>query len=121
MDASDRQAKVGGSVIEALIRAYASEPDGYSDCKRSFSMINGPVDAACLCAMLYACTKAEPSRWKDAVSILHSSDIVTGAAGPARIDVRALSYAILACATEDQWEEAMNLVHLYGLPLKRQR
>lgn len=34
--------------------------------------------------------------------------------GPGRISVRALSYAVIACAKADQWEEALNLIELYG-------
>lgn len=34
--------------------------------------------------------------------------------GPGRISVRALSHAVIACAKANQWEEALNLIELYG-------
>jgi hypothetical protein len=33
---------------------------------------------------------------------------------PGRISVRALSCAVIACAKANQWEEALNLIELYG-------
>ena len=46
--------------------------------------------------------------------ILHSSAIVSQARRPGLVSRRALSYAVIACAKADQWEEALNLIELYG-------
>jgi pentatricopeptide repeat domain-containing protein 1 len=114
MSPSDMRASVGGAILEALIRQYGAGGK-YTEARRVFDQIQGPTDAYCLRAMLYACSAGEPPRWEDALSILHTSDIVDGTRGPAKgVDAKALSYAMLACAKADQWEEALNLAELYG-------
>ena len=124
MDVSDL--RPGIPIIEALICAYGSESNGYNEAKRVYKATEalvdgGLLDAGCVRAMLYACAKATPAKWEDAISILHSSDILPGSTGPAKIDTRALSYAVLACCKETQFEEALNLLRLYGGPRKKGR
>lgn len=113
MNPPEMHASIGGSILEALIRQYGAGGK-YVEARRVFEQIQGPVDASCLRAMLYACSAGEPPRWEDALSLLHTSDIVEGSRGPAKVDSRALSYAMLACAKADQWQEALNLAELYG-------
>uniref|UniRef100_A0A7S4RNZ8 Smr domain-containing protein n=3 Tax=Ditylum brightwellii TaxID=49249 RepID=A0A7S4RNZ8_9STRA len=115
MDRSERHVKISGPIFESLIRTFGTNRQ-YKDARRVFNMIEGPTNAGCLSAVLYACSAANPSRWRDATDILHSSDIVAGASGPARIESLALSYAVIACARENEWKEALNLIDLYGLP-----
>ena len=106
-------ARVSGPILETLIRQYGAGGK-YVEARRVFEKIIGPVDARCLRAMLYACSAGEPPRWEEALSMLHTSDIVEGTRGPAKVDSKALSYAMLACAKANQWEEALNLAKLYG-------
>lgn len=109
----EMRVNVGGPILEVLIRQYGAGGK-YTEARRVFDLIQGPVDAKCLRAMLYACSAGEPPRWEDALSLLHTSDIVEGTRGPAKVDSKSLSYAMLACAKADQWEEALNLAELYG-------
>lgn len=113
MNPFEMRASIGGPILEALIRQYGAGGK-YAEALYVFEQIQGPVDAKCLRALLYACSAGEPPRWEDALSLLHTSDIVEGTRGPAKVDSRALSYAMLACAKADQWEEALNLAELYG-------
>lgn len=65
MEGSERFTDVGGTVIEALIKAYG-KAGSYSDAKRVFDSIEGPTDSASLRAILLACAKAEPTPlWKE--------------------------------------------------------
>lgn len=104
---------IGGPILEASIRQYGAGGK-YVEARRVFEQIRGPVDAYCLRAMLHACSAGQPPRWEDALSLLHTSDIIEGTRGPGKVDAKALSYAILACAKANQWEEALNLAELYG-------
>jgi len=113
MNPSEMRAGIGGPILEALIRQYGAGGK-YAEARRVFELIRGPVDAKCLRAMLYSCCAGEPPRWEDALTLLHTSDIVEGTRGPEKVDSKALSYAMLACAKADQWEEALNLAELYG-------
>lgn len=114
MNPNEMRANVGGlPILEALIRQYGAGGK-YAEARRVFELIKGPVDARCLRAIIYACSVGEPPRWEDALSLLHTSDIVEGTRGPAKVDSKALSYAMLACAKADQWQEALNLAELYG-------
>lgn len=113
MNQYEMRASVGGPILEALIRLYGAGGK-YVDARGVFEQIQGPVDAECLRAMLYACSAGEPPRWEEAVNLLHTSDVVEFTRGPGKVDSKALSYAILACAKADQWEEALNLAELYG-------
>uniref|UniRef100_A0A7S4IIR1 Smr domain-containing protein n=1 Tax=Odontella aurita TaxID=265563 RepID=A0A7S4IIR1_9STRA len=116
MSPSERRSKTGGPVLASLVRSYGILRN-YDDARRIYDAVQGPVDAPCLTSMLYACWRARPvAMWEDAALLLHSSDIVPDAVGPGRIDARALSYAVLACCREGQWEEATKLLDLYGKP-----
>lgn len=113
MNPFEMRAGIGGPILEALIRQYGAGGK-YAEALCTFEQIQGPVDAKCLQAMLYACSAGEPPRWEDALSLLHTSDIVEGTRGPAKVDFKTLSYAVLACTKANQWEEALNLAELYG-------
>jgi hypothetical protein len=102
-------------VIEASISMYGSQ-GLFDDALRTFETIVGRVDWPCLRAILLACSTAFPTRWLDAATILHTSDIVEGTSGPGKIDQIALSNAIIACCKGDQFEEGLNLLQLYGIP-----
>lgn len=120
MSDRDRSVNIGGSLFQSLIRHHGdqSEPGAsYRAARIVFDSIIGPVDDQNLSAMLLVCSSAKPkSLWEEAVTLLHSSDIVWDAFGPGHISIRALSYAVIACAKADQWEEALNLIELYGNP-----
>lgn len=118
MDASDLDTNVGGPVLEALILAYGMS-ERFDDALWVFSSINGPTNGPCLRAILSACSLANPPRWETALEILHTSDMVHGAMGPARMDTRALAFAVIACAKANQWREGLNILDLYGRPSMR--
>jgi pentatricopeptide repeat domain-containing protein 1 len=52
------------------------------------------------------------------VQLLHTSDIVEGSPGPGKIDQTALGHVILACAKADEFDEALSLLQLYGIPVE---
>lgn len=113
MDRSEKTIGSGGSVIVKLIGIYGTL--GLVDkALEIFYGIYGQIDAPCLRSILLACSLADPPRWQDALSILHTSDIVEESAGPGRIDQGALSYAVMACSKANKYEEALTLLKLYG-------
>jgi pentatricopeptide repeat protein len=114
MSFEERMVPIGGPLFDALITCYGSQSN-FEKALTTFESIEGVVDKACLRSILQSCTISNPARWQDAVSILHTSDIVAGTEGPGRIDQIALGNAILACSKADQFEEGLNLLQLYGL------
>ena len=113
----DRNVRVGGPLFESIIRNHENATDpknSYQSARMAFDSIIGPVDDACLSAMLRVCSTAEPVRWNEALLLIHSSDIVSEASRPGFVSSRALSLAVIACAKADQYEEALNLIELYG-------
>mmetsp|Transcript_3235 Transcript_3235/g.5931 ORF Transcript_3235/g.5931 Transcript_3235/m.5931 type:complete len:1086 (-) Transcript_3235:468-3725(-) len=117
MSEKDRGVLIGGPLFESLIRNHGNATDpgtSYQAARMAFDSIIGPVDDACLSAMLRVCSCVNPVKWEEAIMLLHSSDIVNKAMGPGLVSRRALSYAVIACAKADQWEEALNLIELYG-------
>ncbi|KAL9179337.1 hypothetical protein ACHAXT_008627 [Thalassiosira profunda] len=112
----ERMIEIAGPLYEALIRNHgnATDPSSYQAARGVFDAIVGPKDDACLSAMLQVCHSVNPVKWQDAVMLLHSSDIVTRALGPGLVSCRALSNAVIACSKADQWEEALNLIEVYG-------
>jgi len=109
----DLRIEMSSSIIESQIRNYGSM-GRFQDALRTYTMIQGPVDTNCLNAIMSVCATSSPARWKDALFILHNSDIFEDSAGPAKINSRALNYAIFACTKADQWNEAINLLKLYA-------
>jgi hypothetical protein len=107
------QASLGGRVLEAMIINYGMQRR-FDDAHTVFDMITGPTDGPCLRAILSACSMASPPRWEEALEIIHTSDIVESATGPAKIDPRAIGFAMIACSKADEWEQAYNLLFLYG-------
>ena len=113
MSSDQRRVAVGGRILEALISTYGSL--GYvEEALKAFESINGPSDAECLQAVLFACSQSVPPEWEMALSLLHTSDIVEGGEGPAHVEPVALCNAMLACSKADQWEESLQLLRLYG-------
>ena len=113
MDVSEMRSSLGGRVLEAMIITYGMQ-QRFDDALWVFDMITGPADGPCLRAMLSACSMASPPRWQVAIEIIHTSDIVESAKGPAKIDPRAIGFAMISCAKAEEWEEAYNLLFLYG-------
>ena len=116
MPERDRYVDIGGPLFELLIRCHGerTEPgSSYAAARSVFDQILGPVDNAVLCAMLSVYSSCK-TMWKDAVQLLHTSDIVRDSSGPGQIGRRALSQAVIACSKADEWEEALNLISLYG-------
>ncbi len=127
MSDRDRQVVIGGPLFEGLLTVYGDILSTCYGCsgthekkrvfraaRMAFDSIVGSVDDACLTAMLAVCSAASPSNWQEAVSLLHTSDIISGARGPGKVTKRALSYAVIACAKANEWDEGMNLIELYG-------
>ena len=102
LNGEERNASISGNIYDTLIRTYG-KMDAYDDAVRIFEMIQS-ANAQCLSSMLYVCSVVSPARWEDAIFLLHTSDIVPGASNRGRIDYSALSYAVIACAKENEWE-----------------
>ena len=115
MTLKESEGPIGGPVYEELISTYASL-DKFDDAFRVFEGINGRVDVSCLRAMLVACGKASPPRWEQAATLLHTSDIVAGTRNPGHVDQIALGLTMIACSKANRFEEALNLLQLYGIP-----
>jgi len=113
MDASEMRSNLGGRVLEAMIISYGMQRR-FEDAFSVFDMIAGQTDGPCLCAILSACSMASPPRWKEALQIIHTSDIIETAKGPAKFDPRSIGFAIIACSKADEWKEALSLLYLYG-------
>jgi pentatricopeptide repeat protein len=114
MSERDRSVSIGGPLLEMLIRCHGSNAEPGSShlaARKVFDQIVGPVDNACLSAMVRVYSST--SMWEEAVLLLHCSDIVREARGPGRVSLRALSYAVIACAKANEYEEAFNLIDLY--------
>jgi len=115
MPGNDRRIQIGGPIFEMLIRNHGNttDPDtSYRAARMVFDSIIGPVDDKCLTAMLSVCYSTV--KWKEALTLLHSSDIVNKPSGPGLVSNRALGYAVLACTKADQWKEALIIIDLYG-------
>ena len=90
MNTSDFSVKVAGLILEALILQYGMS-NRFDDALSVFERICGPTKRPCLRAILSACALA-PDQWEVALELLH-----------------------VACSKSGQWEEAMNLLELYGV------
>lgn len=90
----DRSVEVGGPLFEALIKLHGEE-GSFKAAKKAFDSIIGPCDEPCLSAILRVCSSTAPTHWKDAVLLIHSSDVVWGARGPGMIPTRALSVSVV--------------------------
>ena len=117
LNAKEFQVIMSGPIFGTLIRAYGllNEYDKAAQIFKSLDSTNGQ----CLSAMLYVCSTSSPARWQDALVIIHCSDIIIGRKGPSHIEANALSYAMIACAKENEWEESLNILELYGSPMHR--
>lgn len=113
MSVQERSAMVGGPIIEALILAYAAIGD-YQSAVHVYDAIEGPSDATCLRAILYACSVSSPPQWEDALDILHTSDITHDNISPHHVDSIALANAMIACSKAGRWQESLQLLRLYG-------
>jgi pentatricopeptide repeat protein len=113
MDSRDRQVKVGGHLLESLIQTYGAL-EHFDEAMGVFDSITGLSNSACLRAILFACSAAEPPEWEMALSLLHASDIVEDGVGPGLVEPGALCNAMLACSKAGEWEESLQLMRLYG-------
>jgi pentatricopeptide repeat protein len=113
-----RMIQTGGPIFEALINLYGSQ-GRFEEALATFETIIGRIDVACLRAMLLACSMVSPARWTDAITILHSCDVVETASGPGKVDQVALGNAIMACAKANEFGEGLNLLQLYGVPERK--
>ncbi|KAL3925370.1 MAG: hypothetical protein SGILL_000456 [Bacillariaceae sp.] len=118
MDAKERHITVGSPLFETLITLYGSIGD-IDKATMVAGRITGYMDAPCLRAILLAHTSCPEVRWKEAVEILHTSDIVEEASGPGLIDQLALSHVLVACSKADEFDEGLSLLHLYGIPVSK--
>lgn len=115
MSADGLTVRSSGPIFESLISLYGSQ-GRFDDALLTFDIITGQIDGPCLRAILLACSMASPSRWMEAITILHTSDVTESASGPGRVDQVALGNALIACSKADEFEEGLNLLHLYGVP-----
>ena len=113
MGSRDRQVKVGGHLLEALIKTYGALGH-FDEATEVFDSISGLSNSACLRAILFACSAADPPEWEIAQSLLHASDIVDGGVGPGLVEPGALCNTMLACSKAGEWEESLQLMRLYG-------
>ncbi len=102
LNREERHVSQSGQIFSALIRGYGSTART-DDALRVFNSLE-QTNAQCLSSMLFVCSTSSPARWKEAIMILHMSDIVVGAQGPGKVEAMALSYAIIACSKENEWE-----------------
>lgn len=105
----------GGPIFEALINLYGSQ-GRFDEALLTFDSILGPINGACLRSILLSCRTARPPRWMEAITILHTSDVVESASGPGNVDQEALSNAVIACSKANEFEEGLTLLQLYGNP-----
>ncbi|CAJ1940268.1 unnamed protein product [Cylindrotheca closterium] len=105
----------GGAIFEALINLYGSQ-GRFDEALLTFDAIVGPINGACLRSILLSCSTARPPRWMEAITIMHTSDVVESASGPGKVDQVALSNAVIACSKADEFEEGLTLLNLYGDP-----
>jgi len=111
MPVDDRNVHVGGPLFESIIRYHGAVTDSrrvYQTARRVFDLIAEPVDDACLSAMLRVCSLAEPVMWKEALEIVRMFP------RPGLVSTSALNYAVITCAKADQYDEALDLIDLYG-------
>jgi len=105
---------VAGPIIDLLISTYGAL-GLYDDAIRAFNSIQGSPDAACLRAILFACSTAKPyPRWQEALEMLHASDTISGTESPEFVDPASLSHAMIACNKANRWEDSLELLRLYG-------
>ncbi len=98
----ERDVEQSGAIYNILIRGYGSIGD-FNSALSTFNSLDRS-NAMCLSAILFVCSMSTPARWNEALMIIHTSDIVVGAEGPGNIESMALSYAIISCSKENQWE-----------------
>jgi pentatricopeptide repeat domain-containing protein 1 len=113
MKIGDKNMSIGGRMLEAYIFSLGSE-GRFEEAKAVFDSITGSSDAPILRAVMFACSNSNPPAWQDALELLHTSDIFIQSSPPAFVDSVALAYAMIACSKADQWEQALNLLQLYG-------
>lgn len=118
LNGKDFQVIMSGPIFGTLIRAYGLLND-YDKAAQIFHSLDR-TNGQCLSAMLYVCSTSSPARWQDALVILHCSDIIVGRKGSRYVEAQALSYAMIACAKENEWEEALNILELYGCPIQKE-
>lgn len=102
LNKQERHVRESGPIYDALIRGYGYLGN-FDDALRVFNSIT-QTSALCLSSILFVCSITSPARWNEAVIILHSSYVVAGAQGPGKIEAMALSYAMIACSKENQWQ-----------------
>jgi len=113
MPKDDCTIDVGGAIFLSLIRNYGNITDSitsYSNARKVFDSIVGAADDKCLAALLRICSLSN-NKANEAIMLLHSSDVVSS---PGLVSGRALSYAVIACAKSDQWEDGLTLMKIYG-------
>lgn len=113
LEPEECKVQICGPILDTLIQDFGSL-GMYQEARYVFDSIKGPIDAACLRAMMFACSMESPPEWQEALTLLHSSDIVTGTSGPYYMDQVALSHTMIACSKANEWEESLNLLRLYG-------
>ncbi|KAL3908076.1 MAG: hypothetical protein SGILL_008621 [Bacillariaceae sp.] len=118
MDSHECSIEIGSPMFEALITLYGSRGD-IDKATKVADRILGYMDAPCLRALLLAHSSCSEPRWKEAVEILHTSDIVAGASGPGLIDQVALGHVLVTCSKADEFDEGLSLLHLYGIPVSK--
>lgn len=109
---SNVNVELSSAIYNILILMYGQVND-FENAIRTYKGSKS-ADPCSLASILYVSSTVSPARYEDAIILLHTSDIVPGARGRAMIDSKALSYAIIACAKENEWEEGLNLLELYS-------
>ena len=118
LEVPERSGDVGGPIFDALINAYGSRGQ-LEKAIETFHNIVGPTGVKCLRSVLFHCRVATPPRWEDALEILHSSHVAGSDHGRGRVDQIALSHTVIALSRADQWEQALNVLDLYGTESER--
>lgn len=113
MKAEQRQASVGGRILESLILAYGTL-GLYEEAKSVFDSINGPPGLGCIRAILFACSQANPPEWYTALSLVGARNMINSGDYPAFIEPVSLCNVMLACSKADRWDMSLQLLRLYG-------
>jgi hypothetical protein len=100
MPVKDWSVKVGGPLFQSIIRNHGNVTESvssYQAARMTFDSIIGPVDDACLCAMLHVCSSVKPAKWNKAIILIYSIIVYDAQMSGSMVSSRALSLAITAC------------------------
>lgn len=116
MSKNERRLKLGGTILKSLIMTYGNLRM-YDDAKRVYESIVGEVDKQTTSAILFACSRADPAKWEEAIGFVKQQ---AERKNKRYVNPMLLNYAVIACSKENKWEEGLDLIEdYYELPATR--